>query len=520
MSFGVSISDVYLVLRTAKDTVHDCRHAPGDFAEASQVSQSLYLLLEGVTSELQNQDSPLLRDDRTGTDFAIHFNNCETSLKPLAELIAKHKSLATSNKKFVDRLRFSKKDYLEYRGNLAFYTAQLSDFLQMVGLGSLGRIEHKVEDIKANLPELMVKIDQMFAEFRLTNDRSSVLSDHTDDEKFVWKAFRSKLNEAGFTSRVLREHGAAIFLRIRELSECGLLDTCGTTLADADEDMHSTSLPRGSDGPGIEGANNGHKAVSSRSSARIWRDIKGEPIEKGHFVRTFKKSNQRFVVILDRDGQEVSIPYSNLSESDLHYGERAPVCEVMEQETHAKIDPNIQPKPKMSGKDSECEQAIHESSDLPRRTRPDILVGRRTKPKIVWKYRPSHSELPAAAPSRSRSQLTCDQLPKAAGKGDLRLVEKLLLAGKHIESKGPKSWTETMTVTTGMNHKTTQSSGILFLRRQRYIGPLRQVGWMLSSFCVIGELIPVPGMGTMVRWVTRSCSRLSAMVTKAYRGCS
>ena len=117
MSFGVSISDIHLVLKTAKDTVHDCRDAPGDFAEASRVSQSLYLLLEGVTSELQNRDSPLLRDDRTATDFAIRFTNCEKSLKPLADLISKHKSLATSDKKFVDRVRFSK-EYLEYRGNL------------------------------------------------------------------------------------------------------------------------------------------------------------------------------------------------------------------------------------------------------------------------------------------------------------------------------------------------------------------------------------------------------------------
>ena len=102
---------------------------------------------------------------------------------------------------------------------------RLTEFLQMVGLGSLGRIEQKVEDIKEYLPTLMTRIDQMCAEIRITGDHASVLSDHPDDEKFVWKTFRRKLNDAGYTSDVLREHEAAIFLRIRELAEWCLFDT-------------------------------------------------------------------------------------------------------------------------------------------------------------------------------------------------------------------------------------------------------------------------------------------------------
>ena len=185
-------------------------------------------MLEGVKTEYQNPDSPLHKDERTRIDFAIHFKNCERSLKPLAELIIKHQRLATSNIRIIDRARFPKKDYLESRGDLAFYTARLSEFLQMVGLSSLGRIEQKIEEMKGDLPILMSKLDQMCAEFRIMGDKESLLSDHIDDEKIVWKTFRSKLNEAGFTSNVLQEHEAAIFLRIRELTKCGLLDTDGS----------------------------------------------------------------------------------------------------------------------------------------------------------------------------------------------------------------------------------------------------------------------------------------------------
>lgn len=110
----------------------------------------------------------------------------------------------------------------------------------MVGWSSLGRIEQKTEDIKGELPILMSKLDQMCAEFRIVGDRESLISDHTGDKKSVRKSFRSKLNEAGFTSNVLREHEAAIFLRIRELTKCGLLDTDGSTsLCTGDETLRS-----------------------------------------------------------------------------------------------------------------------------------------------------------------------------------------------------------------------------------------------------------------------------------------
>src|SRR5437763_17138794 len=102
MSFGVSITDILAVIKIAKQAVEDCRHAPNDFAEASRISQSLYLLLEGVKAEFQNSDSLLHKDERTSTDFAIHFKNCEHALKPLADLITKYKSLSSPNIRILD----------------------------------------------------------------------------------------------------------------------------------------------------------------------------------------------------------------------------------------------------------------------------------------------------------------------------------------------------------------------------------------------------------------------------------
>lgn len=247
----------------------------------------------------------------------------------------------------------------------------------MVGLGSLGRIERKVEDIKENLPSLMNKIDQMCAEFRILGDKASVLSDHTDDEKFVWKTFRRKLHEAGFTSKVLREHESALFLRIRELTECGLLDAedsnstlmddelpqslpqivrlpygSSTMMASTDRGaiFEKTTVPpsrdikssisteslrsfrrRASESSHLEqnwdtrtksACQDSVPQVDSRSFSnkmRIWRNPGGEALLKGTFLKRLSRNKTSLVAIIDTNKEEVLIPCPNLSEADLQY---------------------------------------------------------------------------------------------------------------------------------------------------------------------------------------------------------
>ena len=184
MSFGVGISDVLKVLQLARDTVKSCRAAPALFAEASWACQSLISLLEAVEIEYRKSESLLHYDDRARTDITNHFRNCQTSMQPLADYIIKYASLRSSKIKFTDRVMFSKKTYVELRQNLVFYTAQLSDLFQTIGISALGRIEQKVGDVKETVLD---KLDQMCAEIRIMGDKESLLSEHPDDSKQVWK---------------------------------------------------------------------------------------------------------------------------------------------------------------------------------------------------------------------------------------------------------------------------------------------------------------------------------------------
>ena len=529
MAFGVGVSDIITVIKLAKETVEDCRHAPSDFAEASRVSQTLYLMLEGVENEFKNPDSPLCKDDRTRIDFAIHFKNCEASLKPLANLVAKYKSLGSSSIRAIDRMRFPKKEYLEYRGNLAFYTASLSEFLQMVGLGSLGRIEQKVTDINENLPNLMSKLDEMCAEFRIMGDKESLLSDRTDDEKFVWKTFRSKLNDAGFTSNTLRKHEATIFLRLRELTQCGLLDTDGScslrtddealgspspvyrmpfrssTMTASDESdaefekgtMRKSSIrnlrPRKSSdsmrsvpGAGSDLSYNAKKSslptgsLSRKSSlahseakskpllrakldassekSHIWRNPQGLAILKGRVLDKAFKNGQYFAVLIDTDKQEVWIPLSNLSEDDLKYVNNATGCAPGDMhQARAQSEERLRNPLESPCRTKKIDDLEDQPIELPRCTRPEILHGKRTQQKPKWVFRKEFSKLPQVGLCPPRSYLMSDMLPMAASRGDFKRVRKLLASGEHVESKGPKSWTETIQSTDGDGNPTSHT---------------------------------------------------------------
>ncbi|OCT45772.1 hypothetical protein CLCR_01420 [Cladophialophora carrionii] len=556
MSFGVSVGDLLAVIRLAKATVEDCRHAPSDFAEASRISQSLCLLLEGVKTEFDNADSLLHKDDRAATDFTLHFKNCENALKPLSALISKHKGLSGPSVRLMDRMRFPKKDYLELRGNLAFYTARLSEFLQTVGLGSLGRIEQKVELIKDQLPNIMSKLDQMCAEFRIVGDRESVLSDHTDDEKFVWKTFRRRLLHEGFTSQDLSLFGPEIFLRLRELSDCGLFEADGsssawtddappvyqmpfskktsTTVGSDTESEHritlkpsvsnlcfrkstdsERSLRRRASAPihfdhggrtpqaaqrrsTVAQAESGYAAASSNSSCftsssaqRVWRNAKGEEILKGSLTSKVSRNGQWFVVVTDTDQQDVLISWSNLGEDDMSYVNLT-YGSIMAERTS--LDSEIAPGPErqypprdrssspshsvITPKDAQGKEGVVE---VPRRSRPEILTGRRTRPSVKWKYREPGSPLPEPAPLASRAALTSDLLPSAAGKGDLARVKRLLDSGHHIECKGPKSYSSYYSDGEGSHETRHRYPETRALYRAAYSGHLDVAHYLLKK---------------------------------------
>ena len=196
---------------------------------------------------------------------------------------------------------------------------------------------------------------------------------------------------------------------------------------------------------------------SSSAEPRVWRNVKGDIILKGIMSTGISRSGQSFVTIVDSDKQEVLIPRSNLSDADLAYI-NCPIQRAAVGNENAAVqkEDSLPTHPAAPDKASHIDGSKDEPIDLPRRTRPNILVGKRTRTQIRWAFREEGSELPQTAPHRSRRSLTDDLLPEAASKGDLKRVKKLLASAEHIESKGPQSWTEEIEGTSGAGTKTTR----------------------------------------------------------------
>lgn len=116
-------------------------------------------------------------------------------------------------------------DLGDLRAKLVYHTSSMNLFLNMVSMGSVGRVEKKMDEAGGDLKEIKLAVNGITAHL-ITKGRheGSVLTAYADDDRAVWKEFRRELLSDGFSSAVLRRHKATIKAYVTELGERGLLD--------------------------------------------------------------------------------------------------------------------------------------------------------------------------------------------------------------------------------------------------------------------------------------------------------
>ena len=236
MSFGFSPTDVLTLIQLAKTTYNDCRKAPEHFGEAGRGAKSLHLVFQSLQSEVDNPTSLLNRNEDCKSNIAEIANNCKTVLSQLDGIVRKHSSLGTSKVKALDRFRFPRKEILEIQGKLRFHESHLITYLETIGVSALGRVEQKFEvagksheQVMEGLAKVLGAVDRLGAEIRVGMHPESQFSDHTDDEKEVWRALRRKLIHAGITSKFIQPFEDQIIARVKEMNQYGLLDSDAPT---------------------------------------------------------------------------------------------------------------------------------------------------------------------------------------------------------------------------------------------------------------------------------------------------
>ena len=237
MSFGYSASDAVMLGQLAWKTFQNSRKACGEHDELTREVSSLHVVIRRLEQEASKPESPINRPgDRCKEELQAIVGGCETVLKLLDRVLEKYNTLSEkerSVKKLWQKVRFGNgelADIRDIREKLTYYTSALSLFVNMVSMGSIGRVEQKMETAGGDIREIRIAVNGITAHLlSATNREDSVLTTYADDDKAVWKEFRKELIEEGFSSSIIRKHKRLIKAYIKELGDRGLLD---------DEDPH------------------------------------------------------------------------------------------------------------------------------------------------------------------------------------------------------------------------------------------------------------------------------------------
>ncbi|KAK0510240.1 hypothetical protein JMJ35_007634 [Cladonia borealis] len=232
MSFGFSPSDVVVLVQLARATVRNSRKACGEYAELTRETTSLHVNLQRLERETARPESPINRpSDTCRQDLAPIVDGCRKALDVLDRILEKYNALSDEERskgKLWKAVRFGNGELAnvkDLRLKLTYYTSNLSLFLNMVSMGSMGVVEKQMYEAGGDLKDIQRSLNGITAHLMsCANKEGSVLTDYADDDKAVWREFRRELIDKGFSSKVIREHKNTIQAYVKELGSRGILD--------------------------------------------------------------------------------------------------------------------------------------------------------------------------------------------------------------------------------------------------------------------------------------------------------
>ena len=232
MSFGFSVGDVVLLGQLAWKAVQNSQKACAEHDELTREVSSLHVVIRRLEKEAAKPESPLNRSgDHCKKELSVIVGGCEKVLKMLNRVLEKYNTLSErerSVKKLWQRVRFGNGDVADVRdlrAKMTHYTSALSLFVNMISMGSIGRVEQRMETAGGDIREIKSAVNSITAHLLSASNREgSVLTTYTDDDKAVWKEFRRELIAEGFSSSILKKHKRLIKDYINELGDRGLFD--------------------------------------------------------------------------------------------------------------------------------------------------------------------------------------------------------------------------------------------------------------------------------------------------------
>jgi len=252
MSFGTSVGDIVSLIQLAHRNYRNCKQAGGEYLEIAREVRSLHSVLKSLHNEAENKDSLLFQKDTPSkSQLSGTIEGCKGILEGIDALLVKYHGLApdttetSKSKKLWHRMRFGAElDELgKFRWKIITYTSTLAVLLDSVHLKATdrvekiaGRVEGRVESGFAEVLDRLEGFEDMRRAvlYIATRARSSQrynamesvlsLSTYADDDKEVWRQFRSQLISLGFRSDSLDRHMEVLKAYMMRLDQTGVLD--------------------------------------------------------------------------------------------------------------------------------------------------------------------------------------------------------------------------------------------------------------------------------------------------------
>jgi hypothetical protein len=121
-------------------------------------------------------------------------------------------------------------DLAELRFKIAASTSSLTLFLNLLSIGSQGKVESYMESHGDDLKDMRRSLNWITASMQAKAPKAregSILTTYAGDDKAIWKDFRRELIKEGFSSEILQRHKETIKDYVMELGSRGALDDIG-----------------------------------------------------------------------------------------------------------------------------------------------------------------------------------------------------------------------------------------------------------------------------------------------------
>lgn len=238
MSFGFSISDIVGLIQITTKTIEGTKKACGEYNDLTREVLSLHDVLEQLRLDLSDPLSLLHHANKSRKlELRNHVSGCEKQLIVMDAILEKYNNLGEEERSITNvwqKVRFGNgeaRDLDKTRLKLSTYTSAIGMSLQLVSLGSQGRVERELGRQSGDIRGIREAINLLLAKREAisregSNAGGSIATDsiYSNDDPAFWRGLRKDLNRRRFPSKVLKPHKDLILDYVQELSERGILN--------------------------------------------------------------------------------------------------------------------------------------------------------------------------------------------------------------------------------------------------------------------------------------------------------